>query len=83
MRLVVLALVSVLSSAPAALAAPAKPAAGIAAPEQTVPQPSGPSETQLFGIVCFIGGLLALFALLPDFEDGQGGGWDRQEDDQA
>ena len=47
------------------------------------PQPAGLSETQLFGVVCFIGGLLALFMVLPDFEDGQGGGWDRQEDDEA
>lgn len=46
-------------------------------------QPAGPTSTQMFGIVCFIGGLLALFALLPDFEDERGGGWDRQEDDEA
>jgi hypothetical protein len=46
-------------------------------------QPAGPSSTQMFGIVCFIGGLLALFAVLPDFEDERGGGWDRQEDDEA
>jgi hypothetical protein len=36
----------------------------------------------MFGLVCFLGGLMALFALLPDFEDGKGGGWDRQEDDE-
>jgi len=41
------------------------------------------TSTQMFGLVCFLGGLLALFALLPDFEDGKGGGWDRQEDDEA
>jgi hypothetical protein len=29
------------------------------------------------GLICLIGGLFALFALLPDFD----GGWDRQEDD--
>jgi hypothetical protein len=29
------------------------------------------------GLICVIGGLFALFALLPDFDDG----WDRQEDD--
>ena len=51
--------------------------------ERDATQPAGPSQTQLFGIVCFIGGLLALFALLPDFEDERGGGWDRQEDDEA
>ena len=33
---------------------------------------------RLIGLVCLIGGLFALFALLPDFDDG----WDRQEDDQ-
>jgi hypothetical protein len=32
---------------------------------------------QLIGLVCVLGGLFALFALLPDFD----GGWDRQEDD--
>lgn len=49
-------------------------------------EPEAPSEfssTQMFGLVCFIGGLLALFALLPDFEDEKGGGWDRQEDDES
>ena len=49
-------------------------------------EPEAPGDftsTQMFGLVCFIGGLLALFALLPDFEDEKGGGWDRQEDDDA
>lgn len=32
---------------------------------------------KLIGLLCVIGGLFALFALLPDFDDG----WDRQEDD--
>lgn len=32
---------------------------------------------RLIGLVCVIGGLFALFALLPDFD----GGWDRQESD--
>ena len=31
----------------------------------------------LFGLVCFVGGLFALFALLPDFEQA----WDGQEGD--
>jgi hypothetical protein len=44
--------------------------------------PAELSSTQLFGLVCFIFGLLTLLALLPDFEDEQGGGWDRQEDDE-
>jgi hypothetical protein len=43
--------------------------------------PAGPGPMQWFGLACFLGGLLALFALLPDFEDGQGGGWDPGEDD--
>jgi hypothetical protein len=46
-------------------------------------EPQGPSPTQMFGVLCFVGGLLALFALLPDFEDGKGGGWDREEDDEV
>lgn len=37
----------------------------------------GLSAGQLFGLICAIGGLFVLFALLPDFD----GGWDRQEDD--
>ncbi|WP_293899057.1 hypothetical protein [Phenylobacterium sp.] len=45
--------------------------------------PPGPNPTEIFGIACFIGGLLALFALLPDFEDGKGGGWDREDDDET
>ena len=35
------------------------------------------SVRQLVGLICVIGGLFALFALLPDFD----GGWDRQEDE--
>ena len=104
MRLAVLAFVSVLLAAPAALAAPTcndleghtvrcgtpgampvgwKPDPEILAAQEAEPPPAGPSQTRLFGIICFIGGLLALFAVLPDFEDGKGGGWDRQEDDDA
>jgi hypothetical protein len=44
--------------------------------------PAELSSTQMLGLACFLGGLLALFACLPDFEDGDGGGWDRQEDDE-
>jgi hypothetical protein len=32
----------------------------------------------LFGLICFVGGLFALFALLPDFEEA----WDGQENDE-
>jgi hypothetical protein len=32
---------------------------------------------QIVSLICVIGGIFALFALLPDFD----GGWDRQEDD--
>jgi hypothetical protein len=32
----------------------------------------------VFGLICFVGGLFALFALLPDFEEA----WDGQEDDE-
>jgi hypothetical protein len=32
---------------------------------------------QTLGLICVMGGIFALFALLPDFDDG----WDRQEDD--
>jgi hypothetical protein len=44
--------------------------------------PAELSSTQMLGLACFIGGLFALFAALPDFEDGDGAGWDRQEDDE-
>ncbi len=32
--------------------------------------------------IAFIGGLLALIALMPDFQGQAGSGWDRQEDDE-
>lgn len=53
-------------------------------PEALVAQEAGAdlSSTQMFGLVIFLGSLFALFAVLPDFEDGDGGGWDRQEDDE-
>jgi hypothetical protein len=38
--------------------------------------PKEPSATQLFGVVCFIGGFFALVLLMPKFDS-----WDRQEDD--
>jgi hypothetical protein len=44
--------------------------------------PADLTSTQMFGLACFLGGLLALFALLPDFEEGDEGGWDHQEDDE-
>jgi hypothetical protein len=47
-------------------------------------EPSGPTVTQVIGLAGAIGGLLTLVALMPDFEDRRGGGWDRQEgDDEA
>jgi len=58
-----------------------KPSAEVIAARRAA-EPPGPSPIQLFGLACFVGGLLSLFALLPDFEDGEGGGWDRQEDDE-
>jgi hypothetical protein len=33
--------------------------------------------SQYFGLACFLGGLFALIALMPNFD----GDWDRQEDD--
>lgn len=69
--------------APGAMPVGWKPSPDILAAQEAEPQPAPLSETQLFGVICFIGGLLALFTVLPDFEDGQGGGWDRQEDDEA
>lgn len=35
----------------------------------------GPAPRQLLGLACLVGGLLALLALMPDFQ----GRWDRQE----
>jgi hypothetical protein len=58
-----------------------KPSPGVLA-ARAAEEPAELSSIQIFGLVCFIGGLLALLALLPDFEDGHGGGWDRQEDDE-
>jgi hypothetical protein len=63
----------------------ATPAGWKPSPEALAAQEAaGPAEltsTQMFGLISFLGGLLVLFAVLPDFEDGDGGGWDRQEDD--
>ncbi|MBI1200582.1 MAG: hypothetical protein GC203_22195 [Phenylobacterium sp.] len=42
--------------------------------------PRGPSPGEVFSLVCVLGGLMALFVLLPDFEDGEGGGWNPDED---
>jgi len=39
--------------------------------------PKEPSATQLFGVVCFIGGFFALVLLMPKFDS-----WDRQEEDE-
>ena len=102
MRLLVLAFVTVLTAAPAALAAPtcsdaggrtvrcgtpgAMPVGWTPSPEvlerRRADLPPGPSWRVIFGVVCVLGGLVTLFALLPDFEDGRGGGWDRQEGDE-
>lgn len=42
--------------------------------------PRGPSPGQVFSLACILGGMVALFVLLPDFEDGEGGGWNPDED---
>jgi hypothetical protein len=44
-------------------------------------EPPGPNRAQILGLIACVGGLLALFALMPDFESSDGGGWDRQEED--
>jgi hypothetical protein len=41
----------------------------------------GPSATTVFGLICFVGGLFALIALLPDFDGRRSSDWDRQEGD--
>lgn len=56
-----------------------KPALAIRRPAE----PDEPSFSLVFGLVCSVGGLLTLLLLMPDFEDGQGGGWDREEDDES
>jgi hypothetical protein len=50
--------------------------------DRAVDEPSGPTPTQIIGLAGAIGGLLTLVALMPDFEDRRGGGWDRQEGDE-
>jgi hypothetical protein len=39
-----------------------------------------PSPAALFGLICALGGVFALIALMPDFQ-GEQGGWDRLEGD--
>jgi hypothetical protein len=58
-----------------------KPAPGVVA-ARLAAEPAGPTSTQMLGMLGFVGGLLALFALMPDFETPDGGGWDRQDGDE-
>ena len=44
------------------------------------PRPEPVSPGALIGLVCALGGVFALIALMPDFQ-GRGGGWDRLEED--
>jgi hypothetical protein len=37
----------------------------------------------LVSAICFICGLFALIALMPDFDGSKGGDWDRQEGDET
>ncbi|MDR3508006.1 MAG: hypothetical protein P4L64_08935 [Caulobacteraceae bacterium] len=86
--LAIIAAASLLAAAPAALCAPTcqdkdgmtikcgAPGAmpvGWSLPREPGPEPIEPQV--LFGLICFIGGLCALIALMPDFD-----GWDREED---
>jgi hypothetical protein len=36
---------------------------------------------EILAVVCLVGGLFALIALMPDFQGGKSVDWDRQEDD--
>jgi hypothetical protein len=91
------ALATTLAAAPAARAAPtchdahgetrrcgtagAMPV-GWTPPERPgIESPAGPTPMQVIGLVGAIGGLMALLALMPDFEGGPRDGWDRQEGD--
>ncbi|HUO21943.1 MAG TPA: hypothetical protein VMU59_05445 [Caulobacteraceae bacterium] len=40
-----------------------------------------PDLPQFVTLVCLVGGLFALIALMPDFQGARRKGWDRQEDD--
>ncbi len=42
----------------------------------------GPSPATLINVALFVGGLLALIALLPDFDSTQPNAWGVQEDDE-
>jgi hypothetical protein len=40
-----------------------------------------PDVPQIVTLVCLVGGLFALIALMPDFQGSRQKGWDKQEDD--
>jgi hypothetical protein len=48
-------------------------------PEASLPAEPGPTE--VLDMICIVGGLIALIALMPEFDGGQPGDWDRQEGD--
>jgi hypothetical protein len=49
--------------------------------QAAAPDADGPSATLLLSLFCFIGGLFALIALMPDFDGRNAEDWDRQEGD--
>jgi hypothetical protein len=67
--------------APGAMPVGWKPAPEVEAARVAMDAP-GPSTTQMLGLVLFVGGLMALIGLLPDFEGRDGSGWDPHEGDE-
>jgi hypothetical protein len=49
--------------------------------ERQASSPPGPTPAMLVGLICFVGGLFALIALMPNFDGSRPGDWDRQEGD--
>src|SRR5258707_15523140 len=49
--------------------------------ERELSRPMSPSANQLLELICAVGLLFALIALMPDFDGSRAGDWDEQEGD--
>jgi hypothetical protein len=50
--------------------------------DRGLPPPALPTAREAFGLLCVIGGLFAIIALMPAFDGWREGDWDAQEGDE-